>query len=377
MFLRLCCRAQRVCSGQNSLPQRAALLSTLFSFGLATACGAPAAHQNAGPTNGSLTLSASLPAAVEGTGYNASLTVTGGTAPYTFSVASGVLPTGLALADQTGMISGTPTQTGTYKFGIVVYDSKGLTVSSPSQIAVSSGSSNNPPPPTQTSAGKSFSNIQTSGGWGQYGQGPPNFVDCSPSPCDGISFSMAQNVASQFDLGGSIHYSDGLWNNHLIGPGSTQNMPDGSESVIPNLHDFTYDVYFYGDNLNLSQALEFDINQFFAGKGFIFGHECRIAGGNEWDVWDDANKKWVSTGVACYPNSNAWNHVTIKVHRTANDQLVYQSITLNGKTSNLNWAFNPGSTPNWYGVTINFQMDGNQNQDTYRVYLDNLTFTYQ
>ncbi len=196
---------------------------------------------------------------------------------------------------------------------------------------------------------------------------------------------MAQNVgspsmsghASEFDLGGSASFSDGLWNNHLIGPGSSQNMPDGNETTVANLHEFTYDVYFYGEDLNLSQALEFDINQFFGSKGFIFGHECRIAGGNEWDVWDNTNQKWVPTGIACYPNSNAWNHVTIKVERNSNDQLVYQSITLNGKTGNLNWTFNPGSTPNWYGVTVNFQMDGNQNQDAYKVYLDNLNFMYQ
>src|SRR5512141_1483550 len=47
-------------------------------------------------------------------------------------------------------------------------------------------------PTTSTSnagnSAHSFSNVQSSGGWGQFGQGPPSFVDCSPSPCDGITF---------------------------------------------------------------------------------------------------------------------------------------------------------------------------------------------
>jgi hypothetical protein len=35
-------------------------------------------------------------------------------------------------------------------------------------------------------------------------------------------------------------------------PGSSQGMPDGNQTVVPTLHNFTYDVYFYGDNLGLA-----------------------------------------------------------------------------------------------------------------------------
>jgi hypothetical protein len=261
-------------------------------------------------------------------------------------------------------------------------------VADPSQTATatvtvnpSSGQPSAPP----AAAGTPLSNLQHSGGWGQFGQGPPKFIDCSPSPCDGISFSMNQGVSSpslsghatEYNVGGSTPFSDGLWNNHLIGPDSTQGMPDPNQSIVPSLHTFTYDVYFYGDDLSLSQALEFDINQFFGNMGFIFGHECRIAGGNEWDVWDNQTAHWTPTGIPCYPKSNAWNHVTIKVQRTSNNELTYQSITLNGMTKTLNWTFPHGSAPGWYGLTINYQMDGNSRQDPYNVYLDNLTFTYE
>jgi Putative Ig domain len=377
------------------------VLCGILSF---NACGGPSTHSNSttAPTtvtpNANLTVSSTLPAGTVGTSYSSTLTVTGGTAPYTFSAASGQLPAGVTLGDSTGTISGTPTASGNFNFSVSVADSKGDSKDQALQMTVASAPpasnppASNPPasnPPASNPAPQNtaptFSNLQRTGGWGQYGQGPPNFVDCSPSPCDGISFWMAQEVsspsmsghASEFNVGGWTPYSDALWNNHLIGPGSTQGMPDGNQTMVPSLHDFTYDVYFYGDNLGLAQALEFDINQFFDNKGFIFGHECRIASGNEWDVWDAQHAKWTPTGIPCYPNSNSWNHLTIKVQRTSNNELTYQSITLNGQTSNLGWTYYPGSTAGWYGVTINFQMDGNQNQDSYNVYLDNLNFSYQ
>ena len=236
--------------------------------------------------------------------------------------------------------------------------------------------------------GNSFSNLQHSSGWGQYGQGPPNFVDCSPSPCDGITFSMSQGVKSPSMSGRSnaniisgetTIYSDALFNNHLIGSQSSQALPDTeSPRLVPTLHNFTYDVYFYGTNLPVSQALEFDINQFFDSQGYIWGHECRIAGGNEWDVWNNVSQQWIPTGIACHPVNNAWNHLTIQVQRTSNNQLLYQSITLNGVTSTVNQYYDPGPAPaSWWGVTINYQMDGNVKQNAYSIYLDELTFSYE
>jgi hypothetical protein len=178
-------------------------------------------------------------------------------------------------------------------------------------------------------------------------------------------------------LGGTAVYSDALFNNHLIGPFSSQGLPDNNHTLVPMYHNFTYDVYFYATNLELAQAVEFDINQFFNNLGFIWGHECRVAGGNEWDIWDNVNAHWIPTGIACNPVNNAWNHLTIQVERTADNQLLYQTITLNGVTSTVNQYYNPGSAVNWYGITINYQMDGNYKQTPYTVYLDNITFTYE
>ena len=193
----------------------------------------------------------------------------------------------------------------------------------------------------------------------------------------GVQSPSISGQATIFNVAGTVPYSDALYNNHLIGPLSSQGMFDTDQSLTSSLYNFTYDVYFYGDNLGLSEALEFDINQFFGNMGFIFGHQCRIAAGNQWDVWDNQKGAWTPTGVPCFPNSNSWNHLTLKVQRTSDNHLTYQSITLNGKTTTLNWTFEHGSASNWYGVTVNFQMDGNSKQDSYNVYLDNLTLSYQ
>jgi len=234
-------------------------------------------------------------------------------------------------------------------------------------------------------SGKSFTNLQHSGGWSGYGQRAPNFTDCSPSPCDNVTYSMTQNVKSPamsgestaYYLAGSEAYGDSLWNNHLIGICRRRAFPIPAARWFPNTTPSPTTCTLDG-NPSASQALEFDINQFFSSMGFIWGHECRIAGGNEWDVWDNLNKRWVPTGISCNPTANSWNHLVIQVQRTSSNQLLYQSITLNGATHTLNQYYNHGSAPSdWWGITINFQMDGNNKQTPYTAYLDQLTFSYQ
>jgi hypothetical protein len=474
MFYGLFCAAQRKLARRTPFCGRifcecGGLITILSSLLFCNGCSGGSVANNgtavpvSSPTPG-LTVSSALPPGTVGSAYNSTIAVSGGTAPYSFSTVSGQLPPGVVLGESTGVVSGTPSASGNFSFGVSVVDTKGVSKDQPLQIAVSnaasaamavavtvtpatlsvqsggstqlnaevSNASNTAvswsatqgaisssglytapqvtanttvtisatsvaepsvsgtatvaiTPVPAASAQSSFSNLQHSGGWGQFGQGPPNFVDCSPSPCDGISFWMAQAVsspsisgnASEFNVGGWTPYSDALWNNHLIGPGSSQGLPDNNQTLVPALHNFTYDVYFYGDNLGLAQALEFDVSEFFDNMGFIFGHECRLASGNEWDIWDDYHSQWIPTGIPCYPQSNAWNHLTIKVQRTSDNQLTYQSITLNGVTGYTNWTYGHGSAPGWYGLTINYQMDGNDQQDSYNIYLDNLTLSYQ
>jgi hypothetical protein len=59
---------------------------------------------------------------VEGIVYNATVVALGGTLPYTWGIAKGNLPDGLAIDTESGVISGTPTKKGNYNFTIQVSD---------------------------------------------------------------------------------------------------------------------------------------------------------------------------------------------------------------------------------------------------------------
>ncbi len=73
----------------------------------------------------------SLPNGVAGRHYNQQFTITGGTSPYTFSVASTSLPPGLALTSG-GDLSGRPTKPGGYSFTVSVTDSESPAVTTQS-----------------------------------------------------------------------------------------------------------------------------------------------------------------------------------------------------------------------------------------------------
>jgi len=65
----------------------------------------------------------SLPGALAGAPYSATLQAVGGTPPYSWSIVSGGLPDGLSLDPATGVISGIPTQVGSFNFTVQVQDS--------------------------------------------------------------------------------------------------------------------------------------------------------------------------------------------------------------------------------------------------------------
>jgi hypothetical protein len=100
---------------------------TAISATLAGVSGSTPLTVQAGPLSIS---TASLPNGVVNTPYATSLAASGGTPPYTWSIASGALPTGLALNTISGAITGTPNTTGTFNFTAQVRD-----VSSPVQTA--------------------------------------------------------------------------------------------------------------------------------------------------------------------------------------------------------------------------------------------------
>jgi len=69
--------------------------------------------------------------------YNATLSATGGSTPYTWSLLSGTLPSGLTL-NASGSISGTPSLAGSFPFTVQVKDGAGLSASANFTINVAS-----------------------------------------------------------------------------------------------------------------------------------------------------------------------------------------------------------------------------------------------
>ncbi len=90
----------------SSSPQQTATLSTLIVVSPST-----------------LAIStSSLTSATVGTAYSQTLTASGGTPSFRWSITSGALPAGLSLSSWTGVISGTPTVSGAFTLGITVMD---------------------------------------------------------------------------------------------------------------------------------------------------------------------------------------------------------------------------------------------------------------
>ena len=137
----------------------------------------------------------SLPSGTTGVAYTATLAATGGTAPYAWSIASGLLPTGLGLGVTTGTISGTPSTAGTYNVTMAVTDSTGRQALKVLSLVIAAGACTGCPSLTITttslpniSVGVAYSTtLAATGGTAPYkwsilsGQLPPSITLVSSS----------------------------------------------------------------------------------------------------------------------------------------------------------------------------------------------------
>jgi len=78
-----------------------------------------------------------LPGGTVGSSYSTTLSASGGTPPYSWSVSSGTLPTGLSLSSS-GTLSGTPTVAGAFPFTVAVKDTASASASASLSINVAS-----------------------------------------------------------------------------------------------------------------------------------------------------------------------------------------------------------------------------------------------
>ena len=194
---------------------------------------------------------------------------------------------------------------------------------------------------------------------------------------EGVSSPAMDGKSAQFSMsapGGTANptygYSNYLYFNPIAGGNSVSN--------------FVYDLYFWIDNPDAPQALEFDLNQAFddtSGAGspqrWTWGSECNFKGETpgRWDIWDDANSIWRATTVPCDPfPANTWNHLTWNFHREGN-QVFYDTLTVNGTVYQVNTAYNNQQGWTLEEIDTAFQMDLDSNADPYNVWLDEVNLT--
>jgi len=142
----------------------------------------------------------------------------------------------------------------------------------------------------------------------------------------------------------------------------------------------TWDFWIYLDKASQSaQSLEYDAFQFAKGMEYMFGTQCVYASGR-WDVWNQKAGKWVQTSLACNRFSpNAWHHIVWQVHRTSDNQMHYDSVTLDGVKHVLNVAQPAGPMPpGWTdNLGVQWQMDTAGAPLTLNEWVDHVKLTVQ
>lgn len=190
-------------------------------------------------------------------------------------------------------------------------------------------------------------------------------------------YKITQNQSSPAMDGNSTEFSmGGPWAQCPAPPGYCNELNFNAVAGGNNVTHFLYDLYFYIDNPQAPQALEFDLNQTFGGQRWVWGSECNFNGSGKWDIWDDING-WTPTQFPCsrsdFP-ANTWIHLVWDVQRVGNT-VQYNTLTVGNNVFNVNTTFS--NEPNWTleEIDVAFQMDGNSQMVPYNVWLDKVNLT--
>jgi hypothetical protein len=141
---------------------------------------------------------------------------------------------------------------------------------------------------------------------------------------------------------------------------------------------FTWDFWVYLDSASLgAQALEYDVFQFVAGVEYMFGSQCVYASGY-WDIWNQGGSGWVQTQLPCKKfTPNVWHHIVWQLHRTSDQQVHYDSLTLDGVLHTLNLTQPSGPLPTGWSdnLGVQWQIDTGTAPLTTSEWIDNVKLT--
>ncbi|WP_296224153.1 putative Ig domain-containing protein [Ralstonia sp. UBA689] len=205
----------------GSLPSGVALSSSGTLSGTPTASGtftftitATDSTTGTGPATGghsyTLTVTPSSPTITTsslvngevGASYSQTISVSNGTAPYTFNVSSGTLPTGLSLSSG-GVLSGTPTTTGSFSFTVQVTDVNSNTGTHSYTVTVAAGPSIGTASLASGEVGVAYSQTISASG----GTTPYTFSVSSGILPTGLSFSSGGVLSGTPTASGSFSFT--------------------------------------------------------------------------------------------------------------------------------------------------------------------------
>jgi len=262
---------------------------------------------------------------------------------------------------------------GAHTITVYAQDNQGYISATPIPITISAQA-------PSTNGQTQITSIQAAPGWQSCGaKFPPGSGRAGQICAAGggtPTFSMTQNQSSPAMDGNSTEFS--IAPSSPDCPGYCNELSFNPVAGGNNVSHFIYDVYFYIDNPDAPQALEFDINQTYSGQRWVWGSECNFNGDGVWDIWNDApNTGWQPTNIPCLHSNfqaNTWNHLTWDVQQNGN-QVQYNTLTVNGTVYPVNTIY--PNEQNWTleEIDVAFQEDLNEAGDPYNVWLDEVSLT--
>jgi Putative Ig domain len=235
-----------------------------------------------------------LPAATVGVAYSDTLPVPQLTAPYSWSVSAGTLPTGVSLGAATGQLTGTPAASGTFNFTVKVTDANNLNATTALAMAVNSTAY-----PSASSTGPVAGTVlKTIGtGAGQVSSGP-GWVFANGY----VSITGAGAILSGYNMSGfgvAVFANNVTISNCVISVGGQSVFPVGIETDRNNngypITSFTI------KNCTISGS-DADMNRASACIKDIYGATTGI-------LVQACNLYWASTAIQVYAGNLIGNYV--------------------------------------------------------------------